>query len=68
MLRLTEEENWRCHIAEEQTFICEECKAILGDEFDLKYHKDKYHESSLKPPAAECSCGDCDPEEVFPCG
>ena len=55
MLRFTEEENWRCHIAEEQTFICEECNAIFEDEFHLEHHKDNYHESSFNILAAAVS-------------
>ena len=32
--------------------LCEECHDIFEDKFQLKDNKDKYHESSLEPPAA----------------
>ena len=52
---------------EEQTIICEECNAIFEEKFHVEQHKDSYHESNFNISAATCSCGDCDPEEVFPC-
>ena len=50
------------HIVRGHKFTCEKCNATVVDEFHLEFHKEKYHESRLNPPAA--TVGDKCEDEV----
>ena len=50
------------HMSLQHYITCEICSCIFGDELYFKYHKEEYHGSSLKPPAA--ADGDKCEEEV----
>ena len=53
------------HIVRGHKFTCEKCNATVVDEFHLEFHKEKYHESRLNPPAA--AVGDkCDEVDSKP--
>ena len=56
------DDDYVSHTSLQHNIGCEFCSIIFGTEFGFKYHKEEYHGSSLKPPAA--ADGDKREEEV----